>query len=169
MKDTDFQVKQFKEFHDLLMSTAPEGYSPWFFPVEAQGKNPDALAIMKLAPEKSLCCNSEWVKRITRDEEKKLQKAEEEGRELKSIKPKWRCDNCEQTKGSWHAPHSRITKEQCLSRLKSGGNVGLSAREGDALVLGDIDDVSKLNQVPENTLSVTSRKRDGLHFFGWEE
>lgn len=166
---TEFRINEFTKFYDLLMENAPEGYTPWFFPVKQNDKNPDAPAIIKLALVKSLCCSADWVYRITKEENDRWEKyTEEEKEKRKKPKPQSRCDKCEKTKGSWHGLHARLSKEQCVERIKFGGNLGISAREGDDLVLGDIDDREYLDQVPKNTLSVTSRKRDGLHFFGWD-
>jgi len=123
VKDIDFQVKQFEEFHSWLMSTAPKGYSPWFFPVKANGKDPDPKAILKIEPS---------------------------------------------SKGSWHHISAQLSKEQCVERLRAGGNIGISARNGDALIIGDIDELKYIEQSPR-TLSITSRKRDGIHFFGWDK
>jgi len=123
MVDIKFQIKQFTEFYDLLMSNAPEGYKPWLFPVKTNGKDPDPQAIIKIDPS---------------------------------------------SKGSWHHPSAQLSKEQCIERLKAGGNIGISAREGDALIIGDIDSLKYLNQSPK-TLTTTSRKRDGVHFFGWNK
>ena len=158
----EFRINQFVEFYNCLMGNASANYKPWFFPCEANGKNPDALAIIKLAPEKSLCCESEWVKRFTKKEEAMKNKSAK-------INPKWRCDNCEKTKGSWHQLHAKLSKEQCIERIKLGGNLGISARENDCLIIGDIDELEYLSQIPKDTLTVTSRKRDGGHFFGWDK
>lgn len=35
------RVEEFRRFHDLLTSNAPEGYRPWYFRVERAGKAPD--------------------------------------------------------------------------------------------------------------------------------
>jgi len=73
------------------------------------------------------------------------------------------------SKGSWHHESARLSKEQCIEHIKMGYNLGISARKGDKLVIGDIDEKEYLKDVPPNTLTVTSRKRDGIHFFGWDK
>ena len=73
------------------------------------------------------------------------------------------------TMGSWHDEKFRLNKKQCIDRIKLGGNIGISARKGDALIIGDIDELEYLSQMPKETLTVTSRKRDGGHFFGWDK
>ena len=73
------------------------------------------------------------------------------------------------SKGSWHHESARLNFEQCIEHIKLGYNIGISAREGDPLIIGDIDEVKYLNQLPEDTLTVTSRKRGGAHFFGWDK
>lgn len=40
-------LNQFKRFHRQLMSTAPDGYTPHYFPIVAGGKIPDGLFITK--------------------------------------------------------------------------------------------------------------------------
>jgi len=42
--------EEFKVFHNLLMTTAPKGYMPWYFPINYEDKDPDGLAIYKKAP-----------------------------------------------------------------------------------------------------------------------
>lgn len=71
------------------------------------------------------------------------------------------------TKRSWHHKSARLTKEQCIELIQRGYNIGISARESDALVIIDIDNPEFLSQAPSNTLTVTSRKRCGLHAFCW--
>lgn len=73
------------------------------------------------------------------------------------------------TKGSWHDETARLTKEQCIERIKQGGNIGISARKDDPLIIGDIDELEYMNQMPKNTLTTISRKRQGGHFFGWDK
>lgn len=73
------------------------------------------------------------------------------------------------SKGSWHHASARLTKEQCIQHLKEGYNLGISARKEDPLIIGDIDEEKYLKQIPENVLTVTSRKRGGAHFFGWDK
>jgi|LGVF01.1.fsa_nt_gb putative DNA primase/helicase len=68
--------------------------------------------------------------------------------------------------GSWKAPTARITVKQAVRHLRSGKNVGIAATGDDGLVIIDIDDIGI---TPNNrvlpTLSVTSRKRVGRHYF----
>jgi len=71
--------------------------------------------------------------------------------------------------GSWHHESARLTKEQALEHIRHGWNIGISARKDDPLVIGDIDEIEYLKQIPENTLTSTSRKRAGAHFFGWNK
>ena len=121
--DNTFRIEQFKKFYDLLMSNAPLGYQPWFFPCERFGKNPDPLAIMKLD---------------------------------------------KNNKGSWHHESARLDKDEVIAHLNMGYNIGISARKEDKLIIGDIDNPKLLNQIPK-TLTTTSRKRCGGHFFGWDK
>lgn len=48
--DIDFRVSEFEKFYNLLMSNAPKGYKPWFFPCEKNGKNPSSKAILEIDP-----------------------------------------------------------------------------------------------------------------------
>jgi len=43
--------EEFAKFHKALMSNAPEGYIPWYFPVVKHNKAPDGYAISLKAPE----------------------------------------------------------------------------------------------------------------------
>jgi len=74
-----------------------------------------------------------------------------------------------ESKGSWHHPSAKLSKEQCIDHIRNGGNIGISARKGDALIIGDVDNPKYFEQLPKNTLIVTSRKREGWHFFGWNK
>ncbi|MFA6836961.1 MAG: phage/plasmid primase, P4 family [Fibrobacteraceae bacterium] len=121
--DNNFRVEQFKIFYELLTCNAPTGYTPWFFPCEKNGKNPDALAILKINPD---------------------------------------------SRGSWHHESARLNKEQAIELIKQGYNIGISARKNDKLIIGDIDNPGLINQLP-HTLTTTSRKRCGGHFFGWDK
>lgn len=69
---------------------------------------------------------------------------------------------------SWHSPVARLDKEQCIKAIQEGYNLGLSARDNDSLIIIDIDNPKYLNQLPKNTLTTTSRKRDGAHAFCWQ-
>jgi len=73
------------------------------------------------------------------------------------------------SKGSWHHESARLNKEQCIEHLREGYNIGISARTGDPLIIGDIDEAKYMNQMPKDTLTTTSRKRCGGHFFGWDK
>src|SRR3990172_7116526 len=70
---------------------------------------------------------------------------------------------------SWHDEKARLTKEQCIEAIKQGFNLGISARKDDPLIIGDIDEEIYLEQLPKDTLTTTSRKRIGAHFFGWNK
>ena len=73
------------------------------------------------------------------------------------------------SKKSWHHESARLSKEQAIEHIKAGGNIGISARKDDPLIIGDIDNEKYLNQLPKKTLTTTSRKRTGAHFFGWDK
>ncbi len=73
------------------------------------------------------------------------------------------------SKGSWHHEKARLNKDQVIEHIKQGYNIGISAREGDALIIIDIDDEKYLSQTIPNTLSATSRKRCGTHSFCWDK
>ncbi len=122
--DNEFRVNQFKRFYELLMKNAPLNYKPWFFPCDKGGKNPSALAILKLNRE---------------------------------------------SKGSWHHDSARLDYDEVIEHIQQGYNIGISARNGDPLIIGDIDEKEYLNQVPKETLTAISRKRCGRHFFGWDK
>jgi len=124
VEDIKIKIKEFEKFYYFLMKSAPEGYTPWFFPCEKKGKDPSPIAILKIDKE---------------------------------------------SKGSWHHESARLTKEQCMQHIKEGWNIGISARKDDPLILGDVDGLKYINQVPQNTLITISRKRDGRHFFGWNK
>jgi len=68
--------------------------------------------------------------------------------------------------GSWKAPTARITVKQAIRHLQHERNVGIAATGDDGLVIIDIDDIEI---TPDNqmlpTLSATSRKRIGRHYF----
>jgi P4 family phage/plasmid primase-like protien len=74
-----------------------------------------------------------------------------------------------ENKGSWHHESARLSKEQVIEHIKQGYNIGISARENDPLIVGDIDESEYLSQAPEGTLKCISRKRCGCHFFGWDK
>ena len=64
----------------------------------------------------------------------------------------------------WASEKSRLSFDDAIRFLNYGFNIGISAREGDPLVLVDIDD---MDVIPENevkpTLSATTRSRVGSH------
>ena len=72
------------------------------------------------------------------------------------------------TKGNWKADWARLTFEEAVERLNKGKNVGISARENDKLVIVDIDSFERIGEMPD-TLTITSRKRTGIHGFFWDE
>ncbi len=72
------------------------------------------------------------------------------------------------SKGSWHHEGARLTKEKALALIRQGYNIGISAREGDPLIIIDIDEHEFLKQLPKGTLTTTSRKRAGAHAFCWD-
>jgi hypothetical protein len=122
-RNTDFCIKEFEKFYDLLMSSAPKGYVPWLFPCNKMSKNPSSAAILKRDP------NSQ---------------------------------------GSWLHKSARLDKEEAIQCIKEEWNIGLSARVEDPLIIIDIDKKEYLKQMPPNTLTTISRKREGAHCFGWD-
>jgi hypothetical protein len=73
------------------------------------------------------------------------------------------------SRGSWHHESARLSKEQCIEHIKQNYNIGISARNEDPLIIGDLDSAEVLKQIPKNTLTTISRKRCGGHFFGWDK
>lgn len=130
------------------MQEAPSDYTPWFFPVKANDKDPDALAIAKRTGDKSPCCQADWIK-VQRGEFKKTM-----------------CSKCGIGRGSWKAPWARLTIAEAMIRLSLGGNIGISARANDPLTITDRDDPS-VPEMKKETLTTKSRKRLGGHWFGW--
>ena len=53
--------EEFVKFHKALMSNAPEGYIPWYFPVKKSNKAPDAQAIAKRSPVEASENPSSWI------------------------------------------------------------------------------------------------------------
>jgi P4 family phage/plasmid primase-like protien len=49
-KENNTHPEQFKIFNQLLMENAPEGYVPWYFPLNKNDKNPDGVFIASRAP-----------------------------------------------------------------------------------------------------------------------
>lgn len=71
------------------------------------------------------------------------------------------------TKISWKAEKSRLTPAEAKRRLKNNwGNVGISGREEDQLILLDIDDPSIEHEL-KPTLKIRSRSRVGTHAIYW--
>lgn len=71
------------------------------------------------------------------------------------------------TRISWKAEKSRLTPAEAKRRLKHNyGNVGLSGRRDDRLILLDIDDPSIEDQL-KPTLKIRSRSRVGTHAIYW--
>lgn len=133
------------KFHAALMSNAPEGYVPWYFPVNVYDKDPDSFAISQKAGNKSTCCQAAWVY---------------------NTKKGYECSTCKISKSSWKAFHARLTYDEAIQRLKDGGNVGISARVNDKLIICDIDKETCLGQLLP-TLTNKSRKRTGRHGYYW--
>ncbi len=73
------------------------------------------------------------------------------------------------TRGSWKDESARLTKEQAIGYIRQGYNIAIAARHEDSLILTDIDNKDFLDQAPKDTLIVTSRKRCGIHAFGWDK
>lgn len=139
---------ELKIFYDCLMQEAPKDFTPWFFPIRENDKDPDAIAIAKRAGEISPCCNAQWIK-VERGTFKKTM-----------------CSKCGQGKGSWKAPWARLTIAEAMIRLSLGGNVAIAARTNDPLTITDRDDPS-VPDIKKETLTTKSRKRIGGHWFGW--
>jgi len=149
MEEIKTRPEEFIKFYDALVASTPEDYKPWFFPVIANDKYPDALGTFALADNISSCCSVEW-KYVNASQENK--------------KSYWGCSKCLMPRASWKLPHARMSKQQCVERLKTGGNVGFAARADDPIIIIDIDDPD----VPDikETLSLQSRSRKGRHRIG---
>lgn len=141
--------KEFIKFYNALMSNAPKDYVPWFFPVVTNDKYPDALSIWKLSQNHCLKCNVDW---------KKLPRGN---------KKIWLCPSCGASRSGWKEPHARMNYDQCIQRLKEGGNIGFSARANDPVVIIDKDDPS-VEDLKKETLTLISRSRKGKHWIGWK-
>lgn len=74
-----------------------------------------------------------------------------------------------ESKGSWHHESARLDKDEVIKHILVGYNIGISGRNGDPLIVGDIDSIEYLDQLPKDTLTCISRKRCGRHFFGWDK
>jgi len=61
------------------MSDAPEGYVPWFFPVQRGGKAPDSNAISLRSKNVCLRCNARWIKKVKKLYVQSVKKAEPAG------------------------------------------------------------------------------------------
>jgi len=71
------------------------------------------------------------------------------------------------TRISWKAEKSRLTPAEAKKRLEGNyGNVGLSGRRDDRLILLDVDDPSIENEL-KPTLKIRSRSRFGTHAIYW--
>ena len=150
MSEVKTDWRELQKSHDLLMSNAPISYkAPWYFPVEANGKNPDGIAIYKRAGKTSSCCNANWIK-------------VKKGKKTRTV-----CEKCGIGWGSWKAPHARLSIEEAIERLKEGGNIGISSRDGELLVIYDRDDADVIDKV--KTLTTLSRKRIAGHSFCWRK
>jgi putative DNA primase/helicase len=68
---------------------------------------------------------------------------------------------------SWKSRQALGTGNMCIQAIKAGWNIGIAARDWDALVIIDIDNSQLLNQQVTNTLVNISRKRCGCHAFCW--
>lgn len=139
------QIKHFTKFYQLITEKSPPKYSPWLFPCNKNNKNPAPRVIYERATKQCPNCNSNWVIK---------------GNALM-------CQKCNIKKGSWHMPYAKLSFNECIELIKQGYNIGISARQGDALIILDIDDEKYLNQMPGGTLIIRSRKRLGLHGFFW--
>ena len=51
---------EFVKFHKFLMSNAPKGYVPWYFPVVKENKAPDGYAVSLKAPLKHDGTKGNW-------------------------------------------------------------------------------------------------------------
>lgn len=140
---------EFIKFYDALMASAPHGYKPWLFPVVAEDKYPDPLATFQLAGPKSSCCDAPWKYVVSAQN---------------TNKSYWACEKCLSARASWKAPHACMSKQQCIDRLNSGGNIGFAARANDPIIIIDLDDENIPDIKP--TLSLQSRSRKGRHRIG---
>lgn len=67
---------------------------------------------------------------------------------------------------SWKAWHARLNYDEAMRRLDEGGNIGISARTYDPLVLVDVDKARFFSQI-KPTLLVATRKVAGAHAYYW--
>jgi hypothetical protein len=74
-----------------------------------------------------------------------------------------------ETKGSWKHPLAWLDKDEVVEHIIKGYNIAISGKMEDCLIVGDIDNKELIDQLPEYTLTTTSRKRIGGHFFGWDK
>ena len=135
--NTKLRIAEFTKFHNLLMANAPKNYVPWYLPIDKQSKAIDGRVIAGKAPYMS-CCNVEWVT-VIQGGEKKYKKT--------------LCKECGKTRGSWKQPWARLTFEHCLVLIRLGYNIGLAAREGDDLVIIDIDNYKLASELPETLIN----------------
>jgi len=67
---------------------------------------------------------------------------------------------------AWKALYAKMSPKKAYRWMKAGFNVGIAATNMDPLVIIDIDDVNKTpDSDMKSTLTVTSRKRFGKHYF----
>ena len=67
---------------------------------------------------------------------------------------------------SWKALSSKMSPRQAYNWMKAGYNIGIAATNMDPLVIIDVDDVTMIpDSMMKPTLTVTSRKRLGRHYF----
>lgn len=72
--------------------------------------------------------------------------------------------------GSWKADNARLTTDEAIAWLESGGNVGVAGMEDDRLVNVDIDDEDETSLDDlKTTLVSRSRSRTGGHGFYFAE
>lgn len=137
---------EFLKLYKCLISNAPDGYVPFFFPVKGNNKSPASCTISSMAPEVCSVCSGKWVYH----DKKRVHV----------------CADCNIRKDSWKAPHARLSFDSAVNFLKTGGNIGFAARTEDPLVIIDVDDYNYHKFLPD-TLTEISRKRVGLHGFYW--
>lgn len=139
---------ELRKFHELHMKNAQENYRPWYFPVEENGKEPDAKEIFARGGKECIKCKSLWEKVYNKE------------------KSYLRCSNCKVLRASWKAPHAQMTIYEATEHLKRGLNVGFASRKNDPSVIIDIDDES-VPDLQKKTLQIQSRSRIGRHRIGF--
>ena len=68
---------------------------------------------------------------------------------------------------SWKAESSRLTLEEAIAWMMSGGNIGIAGMENDNLVCIDLDGKNVDKKTLKKTLTTRSRSRTGIHGFYW--